>query len=215
MYGPLIILGACGFAREVFCYTSWYGYNGIYLYDEFIDQEFIRVAGHNVPTLKNFGKLSIWHPRSQCVFVVGVGNPDVKEKLVSKALTQGLKPAPTIVAGGVGCHDHNKIGFGGVICPGVQITTNVTIGDYVTLNLNTTIGHDAVIEDFVTTSPGCHISGNVVLSKKVFLGSGAVVKEKVKVAEGVTIGAQAYVAKDALDEGVTLVGVPAKKLEKQ
>jgi UDP-3-O-[3-hydroxymyristoyl] glucosamine N-acyltransferase len=74
------------------------------------------------------------------------------------------------------------------------------------------VGHDSIIGDFVTVSPGCHISGNVKIGDRVFIGTGAVILEKVSICDDVIIGAGAVVAKSITEPG-TYVGVPVKKIK--
>lgn len=102
---------------------------------------------------------------------------------------------------------------GTIICPGAIITTNVTVGRHVIVNLNATIGHDCQIGDFVTISPGAHLSGNVKVGNLCYIGTGAVIREKITICDGVTIGAGSAVVNDITEPG-TYVGVPAKKIDK-
>ena len=61
-----------------------------------------------------------------------------------------------------------EIGGGTIITAHTSITTNISIGRHVHVNLNCTIGHDTVIEDYVTLSPGVHLSGNVTITMSVY-----------------------------------------------
>ncbi len=99
-----------------------------------------------------------------------------------------------------------------IICPGAQTTVNVTFGSCVIVNLNATIGHDCVIGDFATISPGANISGNVTLGKRCYIGTGAAIIEGVTICDDVVIGAGAVVVKDITEPG-TYVGVPAKRIK--
>ena len=45
----------------------------------------------------------------------------------------------------------NMIGEGTVICAGTIITCNIKIGDFVTFNLLCSVGHDTIINDFITS----------------------------------------------------------------
>ena len=101
---------------------------------------------------------------------------------------------------------------GTFFCPGVQTTVNVTIGRHVLLNLNATIGHDAVIGDYCTINPGANISGNVTIGEGCFIGTGATIIEKVTIAPWTVIGAGAVVVEDITEPG-TYVGVPAKRIK--
>jgi acetyltransferase-like isoleucine patch superfamily enzyme len=62
-----------------------------------------------------------------------------------------------------------------ILCHGSVITTNVTLGKCVILNLNVTIGHDSIIGDYTTIHPGCNISGNVEISEGCEIGTGSVI----------------------------------------
>jgi serine acetyltransferase len=99
-----------------------------------------------------------------------------------------------------------------MICPGAQITVNIKFGLCVIVNLNATIGHDCVIGDFVTISPGANISGNVTLGKRCYIGTGAAIIEGVTICDDVVIGAGCVVVKDISEPG-TYVGCPAKKIK--
>ena len=83
------------------------------------------------------------------------------------------------------------------------------------LNLNSTVGHDAIIGDYCTINPGCSISGNTTIGERVTLGTGTVTREKTTLADGITTGAQAAIVRDVQEDGITVVGIPARKLEKQ
>jgi UDP-3-O-[3-hydroxymyristoyl] glucosamine N-acyltransferase len=103
------------------------------------------------------------------------------------------------------------MGQGNFICAGTIITSNVTIGSHVHLNLHTTVGHDAIIGDFVTTAPNVNISGNVTIKDGVYLGTASCVREKLTICENVILGMNASVVKDITESG-TYVGIPAKKI---
>jgi sugar O-acyltransferase (sialic acid O-acetyltransferase NeuD family) len=208
----LVILGAGGLAREILWYL-WSAQNisaglgQLYFVDEFTTNTELRVSG--IPFA--FPIVKDWKFDGKHEFVAGVGSPKVKEQLVAKALDAGLVPCKPLIFGTVVGRD-NRIGDGSIIAPGTIVTTNVTIGQHVTVNLSCTIGHDAVIEDYVTFSPGCNISGNVTLKKRSFYGSGAFIREKLTVAEDVTVAAGAAVINNATTPGVTLLGVPARAI---
>jgi UDP-3-O-[3-hydroxymyristoyl] glucosamine N-acyltransferase len=99
-----------------------------------------------------------------------------------------------------------------MICPGAQITVNVQFGLCVIVNLNATIGHDCVIGDFVTISPGANISGNVLIGNRCYIGTQAAIVEGVAICGDVILGAGAVVVEDITEPG-TYVGVPAKRIK--
>jgi len=216
---PYVILGAGGFAREVFyhifdAYSNFFNIaqNYAYLPSYFIFVDDVTPGLTELNTGKGvFRVVKDWAFDRDYQFVVGVGSPSVKETMVNKALQKGLTPAATVVHPRA-LVQNAQIGVGGIVTPGCVVTTDVTIGDYVILNLNTTVGHDAVIGDFCTINPGVAVSGNTTLGRKVFMGTGSCTREKISVADNVVIGANAAVVKNITEPGITVVGVPAKKL---
>lgn len=108
----------------------------------------------------------------------------------------------------------NYVGI--IICSGVRVTNNVKFGSHIIVNLNSTIGHDVIIEDFVNIAPGCNISGNVHIGKLSYIGSGAVIIQgteikKLRIGENAVIGAGAVVVSDCEPNSV-YVGIPAKRI---
>ena len=77
-------------------------------------------------------------------------------------------------------------------------------------------GHDVVVSDYTTVSPGVHISGCVHIGRRVFIGTGAVIingtpKQPIVIEDDVTIGAGACVI-NSFSAGVLVGGVPASIL---
>ena len=104
------------------------------------------------------------------------------------------------------------IGEGSIICAGTIITVDIKIGNHVIINLDCTIGHDDVIEDFVTIYPSVNVSGNVLIGECSELGTGMRIIQGKKVAPNTIIGAGAVVVKDCAESG-TYVGSPAKRIK--
>jgi len=208
-----VILGAGGFAREaalhIMDYELFHGHDkpDFLFVDDITATTEIKLRNVNYPVIKDW-----FFPAGFTRFTIGIGQPQAKKVMVAKALQAGLEPHKTIIHPGALVQDA-KIGNGGIIAPGVVVTTNIIIGDYVILNLNCTVGHDTVIEDFVTCNPLCSISGNVRLENGCFIGAGATVLEKKTVGGDAVVGAQACVVSD-LPPQTTYVGIPAKELKK-
>ncbi len=64
------------------------------------------------------------------------------------------------------------IGEGTIICAGTIVTVDISIGKHVIINLDCTLGHDDVIEDFVTIYPSVNVSGNVRVGECSEIGTG-------------------------------------------
>jgi len=208
----LFVLGAGGFAREVACVLdnsdNYYSQKEIYYVSDDENQwgEYL-LKGKVVGSIENIRHCFLGIK----VFIPAIGNPLLRKKLVDRAKEVNWKPFVSII------HDCTfigdaRIGDGSIICSMCSITTNVTIGKFVNVNLNCTIGHDVVIEDYVNLSPHCTISGNVHIEKYCDLGSAVTVLPKVTIGEGSVIGAGAVVTKDIPPYSLA-VGIPAKVIK--
>ncbi|SDY75570.1 sugar O-acyltransferase, sialic acid O-acetyltransferase NeuD family [Modestobacter sp. DSM 44400] len=142
-------------------------------------------------------------------YVVGIGSGPVRRRLDEWATAAGRTAAtlvhPAAVLGRHGVH----LGAGTIVCASAVITTNVRVGRHVHLNLGVTVGHDAVLGDYVTANPNVSISGNTVIEDEVNLGTGSAVIQGRHVGARTVVGACAAVVRD-LPPDVTAVGVPAR-----
>ncbi len=211
------IFGASGFAKEVEFYIFESNNNPQTKLDVYAfvvhDSEF--QAGNSINGIQIISEnhyFNTFHKSEMHNCVIAVGSPTLKEKIYNK-LNCETTVFPTIIHFSV-IYDRRtvKIGKGSIICPGNLITTEIEIGDFVHLNLNTTVGHECEIGNFSTISPGVQISGNVKISTNVFIGTGAAVLEKVEIAANTIIGASALVNK-TIEEAGTYVGMPVKRIK--
>ncbi|MTI38856.1 acetyltransferase [Fulvivirga lutimaris] len=146
--------------------------------------------------------------------IVAIGSPMIKSKIVDKLNDIPNIDYPILIHPSAVIMDEENIsiGKGSVITAGVVITTDVKIGEHVLLNLNTTIGHDTEIGHFSSLMPGVNVAGGVTIEYEVMVGSGANILNGVKLGSGSIIGAGAVVL-DHVDNNITVVGVPAKKIK--
>jgi sugar O-acyltransferase (sialic acid O-acetyltransferase NeuD family) len=207
------ILGAGGMGREVYWYLQAVGVGSVVFVDDVSGRRSVRMGAVDVPVVGDWDFAARADRPAVRGFVIGLGDPAGKRRMVERALGAGLEPIATLVhpRAYVAAAD-STLGVGGVLCPGVVVTTNVRIGDYVICNWNTSVGHDASVGDYATLNPGVCISGNVHLGEDAYVGAGAVVREHIRIAPRVVVGAAACVVKDIPEPGITVVGVPARKL---
>ncbi len=212
MKQAVIIYGAGGFAREVAWLAEEAGYEVLCFVDDDLKNQGKTLNGIPIASLEEAAK------KAQIAkMVIAVGNPQVREHLAQKAEAMGLFFG-TIIHPNVRMSKWVEIGEGTIITAGNILTTNIRIGKHVHINLDCTVGHDALLDDFTTLAPGVHVSGWVYLGKRVYIGTGAVIingtsQQPLTIGNDVVVGAGAVVTKP-VPAGLTVVGVPAKPLRK-
>jgi sugar O-acyltransferase (sialic acid O-acetyltransferase NeuD family) len=145
--------------------------------------------------------------------VTAVGGPAVREQLAGQGAAAGFEFA-TLVHPRTERSRWIDIGEGTVICAGNILTTNITLGRHVQINLDCTVGHDVVMGDYTTLAPGVHVSGWVHFGQRVYVGTGAVILNgssgaPLVIGDDAVVGAAACVTR-SVDAGTTVVGVPAR-----
>lgn len=145
-------------------------------------------------------------------FVVAVGDAQLRRRAVAACVGAGFQPAQ-LVHPRVEMSRFVSLGGGCVVCAGSILTTDISLGEHVHVNLDCTIGHDVVIGDYSTLSPGVHVSGHVQIGRDVFIGTGANIingsaASPLIIGDGALIAAGACVTK-SVESGALVAGVPA------
>jgi sugar O-acyltransferase (sialic acid O-acetyltransferase NeuD family) len=147
---------------------------------------------------------------------IGIGTPSARLAVSGELLDDfGEDRWPSLVHPSVGFdRKSTRIGAGVLLCAGVIGTVNLELQPFSMVNLACTLGHEAVIGRGAVLNPTVNISGGVRIGEGALIGTGAQVLQYLKVGKGATVGGGAVVTKDVAD-GVTVVGAPAKPLEKR
>ncbi|MBQ9254232.1 MAG: acetyltransferase [Bacteroidales bacterium] len=209
----IAIFGVGGFGREVLALIkdinkvtpTW---NIVGFFDDGYEKG-VMVNGY--PNLGKTDDLNQWDkPLS---LAISIGSPVIKKKILNKIYNPQIE-YPTLIHPSVwiGEKEFVEIGKGCIICAGVMITTNVQIKDFVILNLQCTVGHDTVINEYASFMPSVNISGEVNIGEGVYVGTGAKIINQQEIGEYTIVGAGAVVTK-TLPEHCTVVGVPAKPIK--
>jgi sugar O-acyltransferase (sialic acid O-acetyltransferase NeuD family) len=157
------------------------------------------------------GRNEINAARSPMSLVIAISDPLTKEKLVREIVNTNIGfPVLIHPACLAGDKKNNRFGRGTILTAGVILTTRIQTGDFVLINLATTVGHDVTIGKFCSIMPGCSISGSVSLGERCLVGTGARILQNITVGEDSIIGAGAVVTR-SFGPASTLIGVPAVK----
>lgn len=140
--------------------------------------------------------------------LISIADPFTRIKII-QSWSKNKVPFFSFISPDINLHNSVSIGRGSILCPGVKFTVDIIVGEFVIINLNSTIGHDVHIGDFCSLMPSVNISGNVTLGKGVFVGTGATILQGITIGDNVVIGAGALVLND-IPDGQTVVGLPAK-----
>lgn len=143
--------------------------------------------------------------------VCAIGAAKVRKSVIEKIQESSIKFA-TLIDPSVLISKRVEVGEGTIICANSILTVDIKIGKHVIINLDCTIGHDNIIDDFVTIYPSVNVSGNVHLGECSELGTGMQIIQGKTVAKNTIIGAGAVVVRDIEVSG-TYVGSPAKKIK--
>lgn len=206
------IFGTSGFARELGDIASDLSYRVIYVARDQSELEAWNFAGE-VMLECDVGE------NCKMGFAIGIGENAVRQKVAHRfannlRFTNLIHPSATF---GLRQRDAIEASHGVVVCAGVRFTNNIQIGNFTVFNLNATIGHDVIVDDFVNVAPGVCISGNVHLGARCWIGTGAVVNQgtadaKLLIGSDTIIGSGSVVVK-ACEPNATYVGIPAKRIK--
>lgn len=211
---PIVVVGAGGFGREVIDVIDAINaaapepvWQLVGVVDDApTDVNLERVARRGVDFIGATDVPLQWP--SPVSYVIGIGSPRVRRLLADRYDAAHFRAATLVhpsVTQGFGV----AIGDGSVLCAGTRLTTNITLGRHVHLNLNVTVGHDTYLGDFVSVNPLASISGDCTIEDEVLVGVAGVVLNGLTVGRGATVGGSACVVRD-VSGGVVVKGVPAR-----
>ena len=188
----LAIYGAGGFGRETkFLVERINAVKNTYVLKGYID---------------DFQQISERVESYQAV-AIAIADPGIRRSIFEKL--ESNITFPSIIHPDVFIDKSVIIGKGCIVCSGVKLTIDISLGDFTILNLNSTIGHDVNIGSFCSIMPSVNIGGNVSISDGVYVGSAATILPGLTIGWGSIIGAGAVVTKD-IPPQTTAKGVPAR-----
>lgn len=179
------------------------------------DQAGVEASSYDLPVILEAALPE--HPQLPCV--VGIGSPAIRRRIVDKyasfvEFTSLIHPDASF---GRGQRERTEQSEGVIVCAGVRMTCNITVGRHTIFNLNSSVSHDAVISDFAVLSPQSCILGNVVVGESAFIGANATVNQG-KPGRPRLVGAEAVIGSGSVvigdcEPGRVYAGVPARLLK--
>lgn len=203
----IIIIGGGGFAKEVIWLANDCSRKVRGVLDDSAETHNTQVQGATV-----LGNVSSWVNYKDCEFIIAIGSPRTRQKVLDKMLTFGEPDFATLIHPSVRLSNTVSIGEGSIICAGSILTADISLGKHNILNLNVTVGHECEFADYVTIAPMVAVSGNVKLQYLVEVGTGAVIRQGLELAEGSMLGMGGILTKN-IPERIIFAGNPAKKLK--
>ncbi|MBE6740833.1 MAG: acetyltransferase [Ruminococcaceae bacterium] len=214
MSKSVVIIGASGFGREVLWLIERINDSAAEKWEilGFIDDD-ESLQGKSVNGYDVIGTLDSINQFADSYFVCAIGNAKTRKKIIEKihSINDKIKFC-TLIDPDVTISNLVDIGEGTIICAGSIVTVNIKIGKHCIVNLDCTIGHDAIIEDYVTMYPSVNVSGAVSIGELCELGTGAQIIQGINICSSAIIGAGTVIVK-SIDESGTYVGAPAKRIK--
>ncbi|MBF1688575.1 MAG: NeuD/PglB/VioB family sugar acetyltransferase [Selenomonas sp.] len=205
----LLIIGIGGFAREVFWHAhESIGYGTDWDIKGFLDGD-VKLAAEEYEKLSApvLGDVVAYVPQPEDCFICAIGSPQVKEKLIQGILDKGGEFINIIHRTAI-VHPTVQMGRGNILCPLVHVLDHARVGNFVTFNGRSGMGHDAEIGDYSSVMSAADITGYVRAGRRTFWGSGARAVPHSRIDDDAVIGVASVVFRH-VKKGVTVFGNPA------
>lgn len=207
----LIIIGARGYGREICHFAKESeGYGTDFVIKGFLDDKSDALDGYcgYPPIIDSVENYTI---ELDDVFICALGDVIYKKKYVDIILFKGGEFI-NIIHKSARIYPNTKIGVGCIFCQNVNISCDVQIGDFVTIQPYSIIGHDASIGNFCHLNCYSFMGGFSSIGDFVTMNTGAILHPQKHVANKVIIGGGAFVIRNIKKEGITVIGNPAIEL---
>ena len=207
----LVIVGCGGFGREVADVISAINAQAPtfdlvgFVDDDPSSEDIERIARLDLPLLGTVAG-ALAGPARQ--YALGIGSGPVR-RLLDRRFEAAGWAAPVLVHPQASIGADVDLGPGTILCAGARLTTNIHLGRHVHVNLNSTIGHDTSLLDYVTVNPLVAVSGGVTIGEATMLGTHCAVLQNVEIGRDSVVGGSALVIRDVGDKAI-VKGVPAR-----
>jgi sugar O-acyltransferase (sialic acid O-acetyltransferase NeuD family) len=141
--------------------------------------------------------------------VLAISSPKAKQSILRR-LSKFDVHFPNLIFSHVWLSKNTTLGKGNILYPGVSINYESAIGDFVIMNMNCAIGHNATISNYCTLAPGVNLGGFTFIEELVEVGIGVSTKQNIRIGKGAVIGGQSMLVRN-VSAGAVVKGVPGKE----
>lgn len=204
----LLIIGARGFGREIYnsaCESIGYGTE--FDIKGFLDDKKDALEGYiGYPPILH--AVENYQVQKDDVFVCALGDIKYKEYYTNIILAKGGEFI-SLIHKTAYLSKNVKHGVGCLILAGARIQCDVSIGNHVTLQPYSILGHDVKIGDWTIVNAFADCGGFSSIGHRVTLNTSCFVIPKGIVEDGATVGAGSVTMRK-VKTGQTVFGVPAR-----
>lgn len=205
----LVIIGAGGFAREVFDMANYcYGTDADFRIKGFLSDNPTNIEELGYPPVLN--TVSDYIPIEGDVFFCAIGNLYHRKKTVEIILSKGgqfinLIHPTAIISPSV------KLGIGVVIKSFCVLASDVIVEDFTFLQSSVIMGHDVKVGRFCQVNSFSFFAGYVRVHDMVSVNAGAKIIQNIVIEEESVVGVGSIVIR-RVKKNTTVFGNPAKSI---
>lgn len=195
MNQPIIIIGAGGFGREVLALIQNINEKeNRWEVSGFVDDG--KQPGEVINGVKVLGGVDYLNSiKEKAAVAIAIAQPAIRRQVIEKLNNPNLYfPLLAHPSSLISSPKTVNIADGCILCANTVLTTDITLGRFVIMNVASTLAHDVQVGDFCTLMPGVNISTGAQLGEGCYIGTGAKIAQPVNIPPWQNISAGAIIA---------------------
>ena len=209
----IIIIGAGDFGREVaWLINDINKVSPVYKIIGYLDDDSHKsdMLINGYPVLGKIKDFSEVQKKNNGCAVIALQNGDIRQKIAERYLE--FNDWETLIHPSVNISGTSTIGKGCIFCAGTNVSVNTIIGSHCIFNISSTVGHDGLIEDYVSVMSGARICGHVTIHNNSYIATNSSILPQKTIGEYGVVGAGSVVVRNVKPH-TTVMGVPAKRVD--